>query len=196
MSGRTERKNRNRMSQAKIDDILRDLKGEPPVISIPAEPEDPVVYNAEASEEEEVKVNPRTAMHNRYEYDSLKPEERLKEFGSYIRKCMSRYEQDQEDLKACEQKIQDILHFMEMGDDQKYSAGSKLYKLLRDERRERRRCKNEIELLYPVYQMFHGTKILEQLSQTQGTCRIVKQSINDRLYSARTDVLDDFLGGV
>lgn len=192
MSVKTEKKNRNRMSQAKIDDILRDLKGEQPVVSIPAESEEVVVFDAET--EEAVTVQ-KPAMHNNFEYDSLQPENKLKEFAAYIRKCLARYEQDQEDLKISEQKIQDILHFMEMGEDQKYSSGSKLYKLLRDERRERRRCKNEIELLYPVYQLFHGTKLLEQLAQTQGACRVVKQSIDERLYSARTDVLDDFFGG-
>lgn len=193
MSAKTEKKNRSRMSQTKIDDLLREMKGEQPVISIMAEPQPEVVYDTETNEEIQTIVKP--TMHNNYEYDSMQPEAKLKEFAAYIRKCLAKYEQDQEDLKVCEQKIQDILHFMEMGDDQKYSAGSRLYKLLRDERRERRRCKNEIELLYPVYQLFHGTKILEQLSQTQGACRVVKQSIDERLYSARTDVLDDFMGG-
>ena len=188
MSVKTERKNRGRMSQAKIDDILKDLKGEQPIISIPAES----VSNDTENNKSNVK---KTAMHYNYEYDSLKPELKLKEFQAYIRKCITQYESDLEALTTCEQEIQDILHYMEMSENQKRQDGFKLYKRLTDARRERRRCKNEIEILQPVYSLFHGTKLLEQLAQTQGTCRLVKESIDDRVYLARTDILDEFYGG-
>ena len=186
MSVKTEKKNRGRMSQAKIDDILKDLKGEQPVVSIPAESVN------DTNKKSDIK---KPAMHYNYEYDSLKPELKLKEFQAYIRKCLSQYEADLEALTTCEQEIQDILHYMEMSENQKRQDGFKLYKRLTDARRERRRCKNEIEILQPVYSLFHGTKLLEQLAQTQGTCRVVKESIDERVYLARTDILDEFCGG-
>ena len=191
MSAKTEKKNRSRMGQKRIDDILNDLKGDQPVVSIPADPELSIATN----EENAVSVTKPAPMHYGYEYDSLKPEAKLKEFQAYIRKCLTRYESDIEDLKNCEQEIQDILHYMEMSENQKRPDGYKLYKRLTEARRERRRCKNEIELLQPVYSLFHGTKLLEQLAQTQGNCRLIKESIDERVYLARTDILDEFCGG-
>lgn len=103
MSAKTEKKNRSRMSQTKIDDLLREMKGEQPVISIMAEPQPEVIYDTETNEEIQTIVKP--TMHNNYEYDSMQPEAKLKEFAAYIRKCLARYEQDQEDLKVCEQNV-------------------------------------------------------------------------------------------
>ena len=172
-----------------IERILNDLKGEQPVISIPADAEpEKIEPTKNASEKPKKKV-----MHNDFEYDSLKPEEEFKRFTGYIRKCLSQFERDQEVLDQTEREIQDILHYMEMSSNKKRQDGFNIYKRLTEARRERRRCKNEIELLHPVYELFHGTKLLDQLSQLQGSCRIVKESIDNRIYNPRTDVLDIFM---
>ena len=82
---------------------------------------------------------------------------------------------------------------MEKTEDKKRQDGFNLYKRLTVARRERRRCKNEIELLHPVYELFHGTKLLDQLSQLQGSCRVAKAVIDSRMYNPRTDIIDQII---
>lgn len=157
----------------------------------PAVPEKAI--ETEPLVEEPPKPKVRPLLHNDREYDTLDPETRFKEFISYIRKCIAQYEYDQEQLAISEEKIQDLMHFMEMTDDRKRQDGFRLYKELTKARRERRACKNEMELLAPVYELFHKTKLLDQMAQVQGNCRIVKKSIKERVYSTRTDILDQFV---
>lgn len=68
-------------------------------------------------------------------------------------------------MTELENEMQDLLHYIEMAADKNAAVGSKLYKKLADIRRRRRICKNEIDLLTPVYEQFHATQFLEHLSQ-------------------------------
>lgn len=142
----------------------------------------------------ELKIQPiRPVLTSDEEYDYLQPEERIRAFCAFIRDALARYESNKDMLVELEQRMQDILHFAEMSKDKDVCSGYKLYKELCQIRRQRRACKNEIELLSPVYELFHGTKLLDQLAYVQGGCRKVKQAISNKGYSIRTDALDEFL---
>ena len=92
-----------------------------------------------------------------------------------------------------EYEMQDLLHYIEMGSDKNANAGYKSYKRLAEIRRERRSCKNEMDLLQPIYDAFGGGDKLNVLAQIQGSCRVTKQSIDNRAYTVRTDILESFI---
>lgn len=144
----------------------------------------------------EIKREPvpaRPILFSEEEFDTLQPEEKIKNFCAFIRQALARYEDDRYRLSELENKIQDLLHFTEMAKPRDIQGGYKLYKEIAEIRKERRACKNEIDLLAPVYELFHGTKMLDQLSSVQGSCKQVKKTISNKGYSVRTDVLDEFI---
>lgn len=125
------------------------------------------------------------------DFDTLKTEETIREFCAFIRSIISRYNENlilQEDAEA---KEQDIRHFIEMAnnisDDEKQILYSKLTSALQ----ERRQCKNENEIIKPLYDFVADKNLLNRLSQIQGSVGSVKKTISNRSYACRTDVLDD-----
>ena len=82
---------------------------------------------------------------------------------------------------------------MELSKNKDTVTGYKLYKELCELRRQRRQYKNEMELLAPIYEMFNGTKMLDELAAVQGACKRAKQLISNKGYTVRTDALDDFI---
>lgn len=135
-------------------------------------------------------VDPRPVLTGHEEYDTLHPEETFKAFCASIRQMLAKYDSDKEELAAAEAQMQDLLHFIEMTKDKNANAGYKLYKQLCEVRRHRRRLKNEIDLLQPVYDAFHETSFLTRLTDIQGRCGSVKQIINNKGYTVRTDILE------
>ena len=107
---------------------------------------------------------------------------------------LSRYQLSKEEYDNLENNMQDLLHYIEMGSDKNANVGYKLYKQLAEIRRRRRACKNEIDLLQPIYDAFSNTETLNILAQVQGNCRIAKQKIENSAYTVRTDVLEQFMG--
>lgn len=138
-------------------------------------------------------VEPRPILSSDIEYDTLHPEETIKEFCAAIRNMLARYQYNKEQYDYLEQEMQDILHFIEMGSDKNANTGFKLYKQLAEIRRQRRICKNEMDLLQPIYDAFGGNEKLNVLAQVQGLCRTTKQAIDNRAYTVRTDVLNTFI---
>lgn len=127
------------------------------------------------------------------EYDSQKPEETFRMFIRSVKEMVKKYDANIARIAELEDQMQDVMHFMEMAKPKNVPTGYKLYKKLTDIRKERRACKNENDLLKPVYDMFHGTKLLDQLSYVQGECGKVKKTIDGRAYSVRTDILEDLV---
>ena len=139
------------------------------------------------------KLSSRPLLFGVKEYDTLHPEETLRLFCGDIRDMISRYEGNKLRLEELENEMQDLLHFIEMTGDKNANAGFKLYKRLAEVRRERRTCKNELDLLHPIYENFKDTDLLNILTRIQGSCGAAKRQIDGRAYSVRTDVLDPFL---
>lgn len=132
-------------------------------------------------------------LHYNIEYDSTHPEETIRNFVSSVKDMVARYENDKLRIFELEAQEEDLKHSMEILPNQKVSDGYKLYKKLREVRKERRSCKNEIDLLQPVYEYFHATEVLNKLSHVQGQCAIAREAIDGRVYSVRTDILDELL---
>ena len=175
MSARTRAKSYERMSQARLNSFIIDSK------------------ENDTEKIVEDKIESRPVLCGHAEYDTLKPESKISKFCADVREMISQYEYDKERLVELDNQVQDILHYIELTENKNANAGYKLYKQLTEVRRERRRCKNEIDLLQPVYDAFHNTDILNRLSEVQGRCRNAKQFIDGRGYSIRTDVLNDFM---
>ena len=163
-------------------EVKAEVKPEPK----PKQESKPVVSTAKLFS----KVKP--ILRNDQEYDTTQPEETMRKFVFAVKEMMARYEWCKSRLVELENEMQDILHYAEMASNKCVPDGFKVYAHLRDVRRERRQCKSEIELLYPVYEKFHGTTFLDQISMVQGQCGTVKRTIESRGYSIRTDVLNDF----
>lgn len=123
------------------------------------------------------------------EFDSLKPEEALKTFLTFARNVISRYEDNQKLQSDLEAETQDLLHYVELSDDMNACKGNDMYRKMREVRRKRRACKNEIDLLKPLYDYLSDKKMINELSQIQGKCRTAKEVICQRQYTLRTDVM-------
>ena len=83
-----------------------------------------------------------------------------------------------------------LLHYIELHEDMNASEGYKTYRKLAEVRRERRVCKNENELLLPIYTFIQqNPKFINELATVLGRTRTAREAINKRMYSARTDVI-------
>lgn len=130
-------------------------------------------------------------LQNRIEYDSLNPEEKIRSFLAFARRVTIRYEENQRMIEAYQQQTQDVLHKIELSENLDAPGGFKMYKLLRDIRRERRKCKNECDLLKPVFDYLQAHPEMEgQMAQIQGKCKNLKTGIDSRQYTLRTGVFD------
>lgn len=135
-------------------------------------------------------IPPLITLKRSEEFDSLKPEDELKSFLSFARSVISRYEDNvklQSDLEA---ETQDLLHFVELSKDMNACQGNDMYKKMREIRRKRRACKNEIDLLKPLYDYLSDKKMINDLAQIQGKCRTAKEVISQRQYTLRTGVME------
>ena len=169
MSSKTRAKIRERMSQAKLDSLIVNNFVDKP------------------------RMEPKPVLHSEVEYDTLHPEETVKEFCSSVKNMLAEYESAKDKLSKLESEMQDLLHFVEMGKDKNAREGFELYRRLCEVRRQRRICKNELDLLYPVYNAFTNTGLLDTLSRLQGECKAKKQMIEGKAYVVRTDILDTFI---
>lgn len=160
------------LSQAKINDILKN------------NPNNPITVEHEH-------IEPKPVLSGCGDYDTLHPEQTFKDFCAAVREMISRYESDKDRLVELENEMQDILHYIELSGDKDIQAGFKLYKKLAIVRRERRDCKNEMDLLQPVYDAFHETSLLTKLTDVLGKVRSNQQFVETRCYSVRTDILGD-----
>ena len=163
---------RERMSQEKLDALIQK----------------PVVLEREP-------VEPRPILTDTIAYDTMHPDEIIQNFSAAVRNMLARYQYDKEEYSRAEQEMQDILHYIEMSTDKNANVGFKLYKQLAEVRRRRRVCKNEMDLLQPIYDSFSGGEKLNALAQILGTVRAAKQTINSRAYTLRTDILETFIKG-
>ena len=137
-----------------------------------------------------------TLLHYDLEYDTTNPEDTIRKFVENMKGMMARYDGNNLRLIEIEQEINDIEHYMEIGKYKNIKEGYRLYRKLAELRRERRACKNENDLLWPVYEHFHGTEFLNKLTYVQGECSKVRNTVDARVYSVRTDVLDEWIDPV
>lgn len=132
-------------------------------------------------------------LHYKADAQLAAPEETLRGFVADIKKMITKYEVNKARLAEIEPEINDLEHYIEIAPNQRVPSGYKLYRKLAELRRERRICKNENDLLWPIYEHFHATEVLPKLANVQGECSKVRGAIDARVYTVRTDVLTDYL---
>lgn len=124
------------------------------------------------------------------EYDSLHPEEEIRRIVAFLCAARDRYESNRVLMEQYQQETVDLWHYAELHKDLGVVEGFSFYKRTRETCRKRRDCKNEMELLQPVVNFLaDNPNILNILPQVQGECRKVKNMIDMREYTLRTDVM-------
>lgn len=124
------------------------------------------------------------------DYDTTRAVEVLSSFNRFLIEVVSRYEGNIRVIADCDRKSNDLLHFIELREDMNAAEGYKAYRKLTDVRRERRVCKNENELLNAVYTFIQqNPRFVSELNSVTGKTRAAKDSIERKIYSARTDVI-------
>ena len=141
----------------------------------------------------DIATKPKQSLHYDIEYDTTNPESTMRDFVKDIQGMLNRFEGNRARIFEIEAELNDLEHYMEIGNYKNVPEGYKLYRKLAELRRERRACKNENDLLKPIYDYFHATDVLPKLTNVQGEVSKVKNAIDMRVYSVRTSVLDEFL---
>ena len=132
-------------------------------------------------------------MSRRYDYDTLFPEQRISEFLTFIRDAESRYNENLRLIEEYQAQKTDLDHYMELSENLTAAQGYKYYRLSREMWRKRRACKNEVELLQPLISFVEShPELINGLKELQGRCGKAKESIDQREYVVRTNILDSF----
>ena len=98
------------------------------------------------------------------------------------------YERDLDRIKEIEDELQDIFHEIELSPSKNMYAGYLLYKRVRELRIERRRCKEEAEIMKETYEFFksqQGQGFKNKMQQLQGSARKLRDIQEKRTYKPR-----------
>ena len=98
------------------------------------------------------------------------------------------YERDLDDIKRIEGELNDIMHEIELTHSKDMYHGYLLYKQIRELRIERRRCKEEVELLKDTYDYFNsqqGQTFKNKIQQLQGGAAKLREVQEHRTYTPR-----------
>lgn len=102
------------------------------------------------------------------------------------------YERDLERIQEIQDELQDIEHEIEFSSPKDMYNGWLLYKRIRELRIERRRCKEEVEVMKETYEFFksqQGQNFKNKVQQLQGNARKIRNVQEQRTYTPR--VRDD-----
>lgn len=120
------------------------------------------------------------------DFDTCHPDQRLTEFLSFCNEVVSRYNGNIAECEAMDNTLNDLLHYVEMTDD----CSPKICVAIRDARRQRRLCKNENDLLKPLYEFLSDKTLINKLGQVLGRVRAANDIVTKRAYIARTDAIE------
>ena len=98
------------------------------------------------------------------------------------------YERDLERIKEIQDELQDIDHEIEFSLPKDMYHGWLLYKRRRELRIERRRCKEETELMKETYEFFksqQGQSFKNKMQQLQGNAKKIRNIQEKRTYTPR-----------
>ena len=122
-------------------------------------------------------------------------EEAIKSVRDVYVNLPRRYEQLEQELKKLDMETQDLLHLMELKNLNLYQ-GFMTYKDLQRVRQERRKVKDEMEMLEPVLELnkYAGKPVEKYLNKHLGEVRKVALSQQGRSYRMRVrDDLQDLV---
>ncbi len=98
------------------------------------------------------------------------------------------YERDLERIQEIQDELQDIEHEIELSAPKNMYAGYLLYKRIRELRIERRRCKEQVELMKETYEYFksqQGQAFKNKVQQLQGSAKKLRDAQEKRTYRPR-----------
>ena len=98
------------------------------------------------------------------------------------------YERDLDRIKEIEDELQDLYHEIELSPSKNMYLGYLLYKRIRDLRIERRRCKDQTELMKETYEFFksqQGQSFKNKMQSLQGNARKLRDVQEKRTYKPR-----------
>lgn len=98
------------------------------------------------------------------------------------------YERNADDIKRIEGELNDLNHEIELSPSKNMYSGYLLYKQIRELRIERRRCKEENELLKDMYDYFTGQQgqaFKSKIQQIQGSAAKLREVQERRTYTPR-----------
>ena len=122
--------------------------------------------------------------------DSLDALEIVEEFNRLLKEVVAVFDENETIRKESEDALLDLLHYAELHENLNACEGYRVYKQIADARRERRRCKNENELLQPLLEFVKANpKLLNDVGTLLGRLRGTKRCIDQRVYTTRTDVI-------
>lgn len=174
-------------------DVDRILSTPAPALAAPesAVPKQPASTPSPQPPAQPVRIFPPASrvLCRRTEYDSLHPTQQLRSFVSFLRAVQPRYNENFRIVGECDLQGQDILHRTEMDRDMDLFGGYRMYKLTREVRRKRRVCKNENDLLRPVFTFLEQhPDFITTLERLLGDVARTQSAIDERRYTMRTDI--------
>ena len=98
------------------------------------------------------------------------------------------YERDVERIEEIQGELQDIEHEIELSPNKNMYEGYLLYKQIKDLRMERRRCKEEVEILKDIYEFFTsqvGKEFKNKIQRIQGDAAKLREVQERRTYTPR-----------
>lgn len=98
------------------------------------------------------------------------------------------YEKDIARIEEIQGELQDILHEIELSPSKNMYSGYLLYKRIRELRIERRRCKEEVELMKDTYEYFksqQGQAFKTKMQQLQSSAAKLRNAQESRTYTPR-----------
>ena len=101
---------------------------------------------------------------------------------------ITNYERNLENIKRIEDELNDLNHEAELGEPKDMYRGYLLYKAIRDLRIERRRAKEENELMQDMYEYFksqQGQAFKSKIQQLQGNAAKLREVQERRTYTPR-----------
>ena len=98
------------------------------------------------------------------------------------------YERDVERIEEIQGELQDIEHEIELSPNKNMYEGYLLYKQIKDLRMERRRCKEEVEILKDIYEFFTsqvGKEFKNKIQRIQSDAAKLREVQERRVYTPR-----------
>lgn len=130
--------------------------------------------------------------HRADNYDQLSTLEIVEEFNLLLKEVKSVFDENEALLKESDARIGDLLHYAELSGNLNASDGYRVYRQIAESRRERRRAKNENELLEPLMDFIRqNPKVVNDMAQLLGRLRGTKRCIDQRIYQTRTKIFEE-----
>jgi len=116
----------------------------------------------------------------------------LDDFNSLLSNIIQIYDANASEANLHEAEVNDLLHYAELHDNLNACEGYKVYRKIAKARRERRRCKDENELLAAAYAFVKDNpRLIHEVSNLLGKTRGARRTIDQRIYTTRTNIVEE-----